>query len=162
MITNARNILQVLSSRKYIAIAIVSTLLFFSAIIYFTKFDVMLGNLGILHTAAYSLLNGLVAILFGVYLALLIHGINKTKSLSLKKSGSGIIGAGSSVLVTGCVACSVTLASYLGLASVLTALPLYGLELNAAGVLLLSYSIKKLSDDKPKTCKVQHGQYKKS
>ena len=154
MISNAKNILHVLSVRKYIAIAIVSALLFLSAIIYFTKFDVMLGNLGILHTAAYSILNGLVAILFGVYLALLIHGLNETKSLSLRKLGTGVIGAGSSVLVTGCVACSVTLASYLGLASVLTALPFYGLELNVVGVILLSYSIKKLSDDKPKICKV--------
>lgn len=154
MAANFRNIRQILSIKKYVGIAIASALLFLSAIVYFTKFDIMLGNLGILHTVAYSILNGLAAILFGVYLALLIHSLRERKSFSLKKSSTGVIGTGSSFLVTGCIACTTTLASYLGLASVLTALPFYGLEFNAAGVLLLSYSVKKLSDEKPKTCRV--------
>lgn len=154
MISNVKNVWQVLSVGKYTAIALVSSILFLSTIIYFTNFEIMLGNLGIAHTITYLLLNVLVALLFGIYLALLTSSLQLKKSFSLKKSGIGAIGTGSSVLVTGCVSCSVTLASYLGLASVLTALPFYGLEFNAAGALLLSYSVKKLSDDKPKTCKV--------
>lgn len=154
MILNIKIIWQILSIRKYAIIALLSSILFISAIAYFTNFEIMLGNLGIAHTITYSLLNGLVALLFGIYLALLTYSLQIKKSFSLKKSGTGAVGTGSSVLVTGCVSCSVTLASYLGLASVLTALPFYGLEFNAAGVLLLSYSVKKLSDDKPKTCRV--------
>jgi len=45
------------------------------------------------------------------------------------------------ILVVWCPACSITIASYIGLASVLTLLPYDWLELKIAWVLLLSYTL---------------------
>ena len=46
------------------------------------------------------------------------------------------------ILVVGCPACSVTIASYVWLASILTLLPYNGLELKIAWVLLLIYTVR--------------------
>ena len=98
---NFKHILGVLSNIKYAAISFTGFLIFSALVLYFTKLDLMLGNLGVAHTIAYSVLNFIVAALFGVYAALLVRRINETKSLRLRNSASGFLGAGASALVTG-------------------------------------------------------------
>jgi len=43
------------------------------------------------------------------------------------------------VVVSGCPACSITLASYLGFASIVSSLPFFGIELKIVSLLLLLY-----------------------
>lgn len=54
---------------------------------------------------------------------------------------SGWFGSITSVIVSGCPACSITLASYLGLASLFTLLPYNGLELKIIGTGILIRSV---------------------
>jgi len=152
---NVKFIGRVLSKKSYLLIAAISSLLFFSGFIYLSNFDLMRGNLGLLHTSIYSLLSMLVVVLFGLYISLFVFRWKEKKALFAKSFGVGAVGTGASVLVNGCAACSITLASYLGLASVVSALPFYGLELTVLGAGLLGFSIKKLSDEKPKTCEMK-------
>lgn len=58
-----------------------------------------------------------------------------------KNNKSGWIGSFTSVIVSGCPSCSITLASYLGLASFFTLLPYGGLELKIIGTLVLLWSV---------------------
>ena len=60
---------------------------------------------------------------------------------SSKNNQSGWFGSVTSVLVSGCPACSITLASYLGLASLFALLPYNGLELKVVGTLVLIWSV---------------------
>jgi len=145
---NMKFIWAVLSKKKYLLIAAVSSLAFFSAFMYFSNLELMRGNLGYIHTTIYILLSLLVVVLFA-------FRWKEKKALSTKTFGVGAVGTGASVLVNGCAACSITLASYLGLASVVSALPFYGMELTILGAGLLGFSIKKLSDEKPQTCELK-------
>ena len=149
---NVEFIITVMRKKRYFLISLVSSLLFLFLVYYFTNFQLMIGNLGYLHTIIYTVFSGTVVLLFGVYVGLFTYRWQERKTLSAQTFGIGAIGTGTSVLVNGCAACSITLASYLGLASVLSFLPFYGLELTVLGIVLLSFSIKKLSDEKPQTC----------
>ncbi len=60
---------------------------------------------------------------------------------SSKNNQSGWFGSITSILVSGCPACSITLASYLWLASFFALLPYNGLELKIAGTLILIWSV---------------------
>ena len=145
----------VLSKKGYLIIATISSFIFFSAFLYFTDFKLMEGNLGQIHTTIYTSLSMLVILLFGLYVSLFVFRWKEKKALSTKTIGVGAVGTGASILVNGCAACSITLASYLGLASIISALPFYGLELTFLGAGLLAFSIKKLSDERPTTCEVK-------
>ncbi len=57
-----------------------------------------------------------------------------------RSTGGGIIGSLLSVLVTGCPACSITLASYIGLGSVLSVFPYFGYEIRVLGIAILLYA----------------------
>jgi len=152
---NIRFIGAVLTKKKYLLIALISSLLFFSGFMYLSNFDLMFGNLGYIHTMIYILLSMLVVIFFGLYISLFAFRWKEKKALSRKTFGVGAVGTGASVLVNGCATCSITVASYFGLASIVSALPFYGLEFTFLGAGLLGFSIKKLSDEKPQTCELK-------
>ncbi len=105
----------------------------------FTDIPLLFGNLGPWRATAHILSDVLLAALFGLNLSLLIYKA-KLASLSKKITATTTLGGILSVLITGCPACSLTLASYLGLASILSALPFGGLEVKIIGLLLLVYS----------------------
>jgi hypothetical protein len=60
---------------------------------------------------------------------------------SSQNNQSGWFGSITSVLVSGCPACSITLASYLGLASFFALLPYNWLELKIIGTIVLIWSV---------------------
>ena len=88
---------------------------------------------------------GLISLFFGINLSLLYHKIKLSRNANYKSSSSTVFGSFLSVLVSGCPACSITLASYLGLSSFLSALPFFGIELKIAGLGLLLYSTNYLA-----------------
>lgn len=114
----------------------------------FTDYATTAGNMGRLHANLEVILQSSIALFFGLNLNLLITKL-EIASFSKKATGTTTLGAIFSVLVSGCPACSITLASYLGLASVISALPFAGLELKVVGLALLVWSsidlLKKLT-----------------
>lgn len=102
----------------------------------FSNFDLTKGNLGIA-TAYYELVLGLLTLVFiPVFFGLSVYKIVYFTSFE-KKDGAGILGSFFSILVTGCPACSITIATYLGLSSLISGLPFVGLEIRTLGVIML-------------------------
>jgi hypothetical protein len=98
------------------------------------------GNYGSMYVVVEVFLQVVIALLFGINTNVLFMKI-RMASLSKRATGSTAVGAFLSVLVSGCPACSITLASYLGLAGVLGAFAYSGFFLKLAGIALLVYSI---------------------
>lgn len=109
---------------------------------YFTDYSSAVGNLGLWHANTNVALQIILALAFGININLLI---TKLKLASITKEGStSAFGALLSILVSGCPACSITLASYLGLSSILAAFPLFGLEIKIIALAILAYSTNDL------------------
>lgn len=120
----------------------------------FTDYATLAGNLG-LGFALIELATGLLlAILFGINIALLWQKLALAGKVKAKEGASTTIGSVLGVIVTGCPACSITLASYLGVASIIGALPFYGLELKMIGIGLLVWSTDSLLKNIT-TCKMK-------
>jgi len=107
-------------------------------------------------SASYTIL---IAILFGVNLALLVYLV-RNRAATIKQSGatSGVLGVLSGLLGVGCAACgSLILTSVLSLAGatgILAFLPLGGGEFGILGVVLLVWSLYTITKqiEKPLIC----------
>jgi hypothetical protein len=129
-----------LRTRPYLLISIAATLLFLFLSYIFTDYVTLQGNKGNAFLIIEIITSVIIAFLFGLTLGLLSYKIRMAATIKLKESGSTLIGSFLGILVTGCPACSITLASYLGLASIITLLPFSGLELKIISIGLLIYS----------------------
>lgn len=118
---------------------------------YFTDSRFIIGNLGKTYNNIQIISQFVITFLFSLNITLLI---NKLELASLDKSNSSLIGISGlfGIVASGCPACGITFASYIGLSSVLSALPYYGLELKIIGILVLLYSTFDLT--KSITCKI--------
>lgn len=83
----------------------------------------------------------LFAVLFSIFIAATTYKWNYMKSLSGTNSGKGLIGSFLWTLVAGCPSCTITVASYIGLASAVSLLPRWWLELKIIGLGLMIRSI---------------------
>jgi len=108
--------------------------------------------MGPLYLFAQVIIQIMLALLFGVNMALLWNKLKFTHKVT-NEATSITIASVLGLLVSGCPACGITLASYLGLASVFASIPLFGLELKLIGILLLLYSTYSLSKSMY-TCKL--------
>ncbi|QFR39136.1 hypothetical protein A9Q91_02780 [Candidatus Gracilibacteria bacterium 28_42_T64] len=104
---------------------------------YFIQKDLIIGNLGHSFYIMEIVLTIVISILFGLFIGSTLY---KIKYFQVKKTGAGFIGGFFGVLVSGCPACSVTLASYIGLASIISTFPYYGMELKFLSVFMLIYA----------------------
>ncbi len=91
------------------------------------KFDFFLSEL---------ILTILITILFWIFFGATLY---KLKYFSVKKSGVWFFAWLIWILVTGCPACSITFASYFGLAGIISIFPFWGLELKIISVIMLLY-----------------------
>lgn len=90
----------------------------------------------------------LTAILFGILLSLIIFKAANTKERTGKQGITGTIGLFFALLAPGCAACGLGLVAALGLSStIITILPYDGLELSVLAILILSFTIFKISKD---------------
>ncbi len=129
--------------RKYLFISTASALLFAIPLFYFTHYEEIAGNLGRVYANVQVTAQAILIILFGINIALLWHRISMASS-ERKEAGSTAVGSIISILVSGCPACGITLASYLGIVSVFSVFPFFGLELKFFGIALLLFSIYSL------------------
>jgi len=108
---------------------------------YFMDIDLIIWNQG--HVVAYTeiILFLLFVILFAFFVAVSLYKILYFQASNKKQLGLWSAWWILSMLVIWCPACSITLASYIWLASLLSLLPFKGLELKIVWVLLLIYVI---------------------
>ena len=96
----------------------------------------------------------LLTIVFSIFIWANIYKISYFSNFSKKESSAWMTGTFFWILVTGCPSCSITLASYFWLASIVSLLPFDGLELKFLGLFILLYSsfttLKNLE-----TCKIK-------
>lgn len=134
------------------AVFVSATVLFTIIEFRFTDSMAIKGNFGLGFWEAHIISQIILSILFGINMAVLIERIALSQDIRGRTIGIGTIGAFLGILVSGCAACGITLASFLGLAAFVTLLPFYGIELKVFGIILLLYSTYKLLE--PVTCAV--------
>jgi hypothetical protein len=142
---NFENIRIVFKNPAYAAGAAVSSLILFAIMWQFTSFEHIYWNMGsgIAYAQAFS--QAILSILFGINISLLVYKLKYSALFSSKEAHMTSFGAVLGVIVSGCPSCGITFASYIGLASVASALPFFGLELKIIGIMVLLYSISRLS-----------------
>ena len=120
---------------------------------YFSNFELVSGNLGRIHAVIVLASQYLITILFGLNVGLLTNKLITVSAVNQGTYGTATLGSIFGILVVGCPACSIGLASILGLSAFLVALPFFGLEFNILAVALLIYSTNSLLKV-GNTCKV--------
>ena len=135
-----QNLKLVFSNWKYAMLGI-SIFLLFQLIYYiFANVQLTIGNLGMTFFIVQTITQSLIAVLFAIFVPTSIYKIVLFSDFSAKESSSGVISGTFAVLVAGCPACSVTFASYLGLAGFFSLFPFYGLELKVLTVPILLWA----------------------
>lgn len=94
-------------------------------------------NYGVLYYNIVWVLQILISLFLSLFIVLSIFKIYYFSSTSLTQNGVGGLSSTLGILVAGCPACSITIASYLGLASFISFLPYDGLELKLLSFMLL-------------------------
>lgn len=134
------NIKEVFSKPKYVVIFFVVFFLLMSLFNLFTNHELIKGNLGTSYFYINAILQILISFLFAVFVPISIYKFVKFNAFSIKENSTSFIGGLLGILVAGCAACSITFASYVGLAGIVAFLPWYGLELKAISIPLLVYA----------------------
>lgn len=140
------NIKYVLSRRNYIVFLILGFLFFLFLGFYFFNYQLSIGNLGYLWTYIDIISHIMISFLFALFLAGQIYKIRHIGKIDAKTTWTWIFWSFFGIIITGCPSCSITLASYLGLASFLSFFPWGGLELKIVSVIILfivNYSLYK-------------------
>lgn len=104
---------------------------------YFLDAALVIGNLGVTFYTIEIIFVTLNSFLFGSFLALNVY---KMSLFSVDKASIGIFWWFLGILVTWCPSCSITLASYIWLASLIWSFPYGGIELKIVAFLLLIYA----------------------
>jgi len=137
---------QVYSHKKCYLITLFGTLLIGFVMFYFTHFQLLYHNIGKVYAYAQVIVQVILAILFGINLALFWHKMHfVSKVNSSKEAATTTIASILGIIISGCPVCGITLASYLGLATLFSSLPFFGIELKVIGILLLLYSTNSLA-----------------
>lgn len=111
----------------------------FGIIYYFSNFELTHNNLGSYFLLLEMSTSFLTVFLSGIFFGLTAYKIGYFSHVAhTKKTGFfGTIGSFFSILVTGCPACSITLASYFGLSWIFAGLPFLGYEVRIVGILIM-------------------------
>lgn len=138
------NFLEVFSNWKYSLFAVFIFIVMESIFNYLTDYDLVFGNLGSNFYYSEIGLQIIISLLFALFVTISVYKYVMFSNFSMKSNASSGIGTFFGILVAGCPACSITLASYIGLAGVISLLPWYGLELKIIAIPLLLYAIYSL------------------
>ena len=131
------NIAKITKSYIWFIWIIIGILIISMPAYYFMEKDLIIWNLGYSFYLTEVTLTIVISILFWLFIWATFYKINY---FSIKKSWIWILGWFLWALVSWCPACSITLASYLWLASFMYLLPYSWLELKILSVLILLYA----------------------
>ena len=135
-----RNLLLILKNPYAVWVGIFLSWLLWYVIEYFSDRALIAGNFWDTYATTNLIFDIINIILIWLFVASFVYK-RRLFGNSSKNNQSGWFGSITSVLVSGCPACSITLASYLGLASFFALLPYNGLELKIVGSLVLIWSV---------------------
>jgi hypothetical protein len=142
---------------KYSFIALTTAFIFYviSAILFQLHYITLnsLSDLRILLVAFYTFSSTIIftstiiiAVLTGILISLLTYRLDNIKKYSKNKIGIiSSIGIFFGIAAPGCASCGAGLAAALGLGSILARLPFKGVEISFIAIILLLYSIYKIS-----------------
>ena len=150
----SNNFKEVLRDRRYLILFIVLFLLLELLFAYFTDNALIEGNFGTAYLYLELILQNIISVLFALFITLSAYKFFMFSNISIKGNTSGTVGGLLGVLVAGCPACSITIASYIGIAGILSLFPYGGVELKVISVPLLLYANYSLLRDL-KVCKVK-------
>lgn len=139
------NIKYVFSETKYILISLISSLVFGLIMFYFTNYDLIAGNMGLIYANIQIFLQIMFVLFFGINISLLFYQIKAAADHKSSGVGSTTLGSILGIIVSGCPSCGITLASYIGLSSFLSSFPFYGIEIKIIGLIILIYSTYSIS-----------------
>lgn len=155
----------ILGRKKYALIAVSAFAVMFGASFYLTVVGVYHKDIfvyaemnGYLFTIATLILGFIIAVLFSIYITLLIFkkDIDARTENTKEKTGS-FIGVGANMIASGCPSCGVPLLGLIGMPFGLAALPLGGIELKIASAIALLFAIKLVNEiiKKNLVCKIK-------
>lgn len=108
---------------------------------YFTHPTQIIWNLGYNFYLTQIVIDIIIATLFGIFLAATVYKIMYFRQFSFGQNTTGLVWWFFGVIVSGCPLCSITLASYLGIASLLSFFPYGWIELKFISLFLLIYAV---------------------
>jgi hypothetical protein len=119
-----------------------SLVIFAMSLLQYRQFDFqfVVGNLWVAFAWTEVILYGLITVLFALFIMAQTYKIRFFGRWKRKKSPTGIIWWIVGVLTVGCPACSITIASFIGLSSLIILLPFKWLEVKFIAVALLAYA----------------------
>lgn len=106
----------------------------------FTYKDLIIGNYGLNYYLISVFSQFLISVLFSLFLTLSMYKYITFSTYSPKEGSTSFFATFVGILAAGCPACSITIASYIGLAGLLALLPYDGLELKIIAIPMLIYA----------------------
>lgn len=132
--------MQVFKDIRYILLAVVTFVIVYFLFELFTYKDLIIGNYGFNYYIVQITTQIIISFLFAVFLTLSAYKFIQFSNYSVKEGSTSFIATFFGILAAGCPACSITLASYIGVASLLTLFPYGGLELKVIAIPMLLYA----------------------
>lgn len=132
------NLLLVLKDKRSLLTMIVVFLLLSLIIYNFTDYHLIRGNLWVTRYYIWMIVDILFIILFSLFVAGFVY---KSLLFWTHKNVWWRLGGFFGLLVTWCTSCSITLASYIWLAWLVSLLPWWGIELKIVWLLLVWYGV---------------------
>ena len=136
-----KNLIKVLSKKISLISTIISILLISSLFYYFTDWALIIWNLWLPFYILQLTLDTWIALLFWLFIWSTLYKINYFSWSTKKELWVWWAWSFFWILISWCPACSITLASYLGLAWIISALPFYGIELKLLSFSMLLYVV---------------------
>ncbi len=141
METIIQNLKKVLSSKTPVISTIIAIILIGSLFNYFSDRELIIGNMWYGYYIFELSLEIIITILFWLFIWSTVYKIKYFSKPNKKHLWIWWVASFFWIIVAGCPTCSITLASYLWLASILAVLPYYWLELKVISVFLLVYVV---------------------
>ena len=135
----AKNTVKVLSEPVSLLSGLFSLVLFLYLGRVFINLPLLIGNLGATFAYIEVVLHVLLSVVFALFIAASVFKVRYFSHIEKTKSATWFLGSFLGIIVVGCPSCSLTLASYIGLAGALSVLPLpfHGIELKILWLIIL-------------------------
>ena len=135
------NFISVFSKIDYIIVFSVLCVLFFLFFYSQTHNDLIAGNYGHTYLMWQWIIQVVLTIQLSLFITISAYKVFYFSSFDVKENGAGAFATFFGILAAGCPACSITIASYIGLAGFLSLFPYGGLELKILSVFILIIAI---------------------
>ena len=136
-----RNLKKVLAKPSSLIVSIISIIAISSLFYHFKNSELIIWNLWMTFYVAELILDIFIALLFWLFVWSTVYKILYFSTPNKKNLWVWWFASFFWILVSGCPACSITLASYLGLASILSVLPYHWIELKVLSLIMLLYVV---------------------